>query len=55
MKNIAFRQKQFEILRTNRILILEIIEKLSLDRLNNIPEGYKNFHLGILLSLKTHD
>ena len=35
-------QKQFEILMANRILILKIIEKLSLDQLNIIPEGHKN-------------
>ena len=35
-------QKQFEILRANRILILKIIEELSLDQLNLIPEGHKN-------------
>ena len=42
MQNIAFMQKQLEILRANRILILKITEKLSLDQLNKIPEGYKN-------------
>ena len=35
-------QKQIEILRANRILILKIIEQLSLDQLNLIPEGHKN-------------
>jgi len=35
-------QKQFEILRANRILILKIIERLSLDQINKIPEGHNN-------------
>ena len=35
-------EKQFEILRANRLLILKIIKNLSLDQLNKIPEGFKN-------------
>ena len=35
-------EKQFEILRANRTLILKIIENLSLEQLNKIPEGFKN-------------
>ena len=42
MQNLALMQKQFEILRANRILILKIIERLSLDQINKIPEGHKN-------------
>jgi len=35
-------EKQFEILRANRALILKIIENLSIEQLNKIPEGFKN-------------
>jgi hypothetical protein len=35
-------EKQFEIIRANRLLILKIIENLSLEQLNKIPEGFKN-------------
>jgi DNA-binding transcriptional MerR regulator len=42
MQNLVLMQKQFEILRANRILILKLIERLSLDQINKIPEGHKN-------------
>ena len=35
-------KKQFEILRTNRLFILKIIENLTLVQLNKIPSGFKN-------------
>lgn len=35
-------EKQFEILRANRLLILKIIENLTLVQLNKIPNGFKN-------------
>ena len=35
-------EKQFEILRANRLLILKIIENLTLAQLNKIPNGFKN-------------
>jgi len=35
-------EKQFEILRANRLLILKIIENLTLAQLNNIPNGFNN-------------
>jgi len=34
--------KQFEILKANRVLILKIIENLSLAQLNKIPNGFNN-------------
>ncbi|MET2986532.1 DinB family protein [Aureibaculum conchae] len=34
--------KQFDILRANRLLILKIIDNYSLEQLNKIPEGFKN-------------
>tara|TARA_R110002073_G_scaffold279026_1_gene443104 strand:+ start:379380 stop:379901 length:522 start_codon:yes stop_codon:yes gene_type:complete len=34
--------KQFEILRANRQLILKVIEGLTPEQLNKIPEGFKN-------------
>ena len=42
MQNLAFMQKQFEILKANRVLILKIIEHLSVEQLNKIPDGFKN-------------
>jgi len=42
MQNLVLMQKQFEILRANRILILKKIERLSLDQINKIPKGCKN-------------
>lgn len=35
-------QKQFDILKKSRLLILKIIENSSIDQLNKIPEGFKN-------------
>lgn len=35
-------EKQFEILKANRHIILKVIENLSLARLNKIPEGFRN-------------
>lgn len=35
-------EKQFEILRANRLLIAKIIGNLTLEQLNKIPEGFKN-------------
>ena len=35
-------EKQFEILKANRLIILKVIENLSLEQLNKIPEGFKN-------------
>lgn len=35
-------QKQFDILKKSRVLILKIIENTSIDQLNKIPEGFKN-------------
>ncbi len=34
--------KQFDILRANRQLILNLIDNYSLDQLNKIPSGFKN-------------
>jgi len=34
--------KNFDTLKKSRILILKIIEGLSIDQLNKIPEGFKN-------------
>ena len=34
--------KNFDTLKKSRILILNIIENLSIDQLNKIPEGFKN-------------
>ncbi len=34
--------KQFEILKANRVLILKIIENLNLAQLNKIPDGFNN-------------
>ncbi len=42
MANLIFMNKQFEILKANRVLILKIIENLSLEQLNKIPNGFKN-------------
>jgi len=42
MQNLVLMQKQFEILRVNRIQILRIIERLSFDQINKIPDGHKN-------------
>ena len=42
MQNLVLMQKQFEILRANRIQILKIIERLSFDQINKIPDGHKN-------------
>ncbi len=35
-------EKQFEILKANRNIILKVIENLSLEQLNKIPEGFRN-------------
>ncbi len=35
-------EKQFEILKANRHIILKVIENLSLEQLNKIPEGFRN-------------
>jgi len=35
-------EKQFEILKANRVLILRLIENLSLEQLNKIPQGFNN-------------
>jgi hypothetical protein len=35
-------EMRFEILRTNRINILQLIDNLSLDQLNIVPEDYNN-------------
>ncbi|MCF6348468.1 MAG: DinB family protein [Flavobacteriaceae bacterium] len=35
-------EKQFEILKANRLIILKVIENLSLEQLNKIPEGFRN-------------
>ncbi len=35
-------EKQFEILKANRLIILKVIESLSLEQLNKIPEGFRN-------------
>ena len=35
-------EKQFEILKANRLIILKVIEQLSLEQLNKIPQGFKN-------------
>ena len=35
-------QKQFEILKKSRLLILKVIEDLSIEQLNKIPEGFNN-------------
>ncbi|MCB0474968.1 MAG: DinB family protein [Flavobacteriaceae bacterium] len=35
-------EKQFEILRQNRMAILKIMEAFSLNQLNKIPSGFKN-------------
>jgi hypothetical protein len=35
-------QKQFEILKANRLIILKVIENLSLEQLNKIPDGFRN-------------
>ncbi len=35
-------EKQFEILKANRLIILKVIESLSLEQLNKIPEGFNN-------------
>jgi len=35
-------EKQFEILKANRLIILKIIENLSLEQLNKIPDGFNN-------------
>ena len=34
--------KQLEILKVNRLIILKVIENLSLEQLNKIPDGFKN-------------
>lgn len=34
--------KQFDILKANRVLILKIIDNCSLEQLNKIPEGFRN-------------
>ena len=34
--------KQFDVLRANRLLILKIIDNYSLEQLNKIPKGFKN-------------
>ena len=35
-------EKQFNILRSNRVLILKLIESCTLNQLNKIPDGFKN-------------
>ncbi len=35
-------EKQFEILKANRLIILKVIENYSLEQLNKIPHGFKN-------------
>lgn len=35
-------EKQFEILRASRLIILKSIENLTIDQLNKIPVGFKN-------------
>ncbi|HBK70384.1 MAG TPA: DinB family protein [Flavobacteriaceae bacterium] len=35
-------EKQFEILKASRLIILKVIESLSLDQLNKIPTGFRN-------------
>ena len=35
-------EKQFEILRANRILLLKTITDLTLEQVNKIPEGFQN-------------
>ncbi len=35
-------EKQFEILKANRLILLKVIENLSLEQLNKIPEGFRN-------------
>ncbi len=35
-------QKQIEILKKSRLLILKVIENLSIEQLNKIPEGFNN-------------
>jgi len=35
-------ENQFEILKANRLIILRVIESLSLEQLNKIPEGFRN-------------
>ena len=35
-------EKQFEILKANRVLILKIIENLTVAQLNKIPNGFNN-------------
>jgi len=35
-------QKQLEILKKSRLLILKVIEDLSMEQLNKIPEGFNN-------------
>lgn len=35
-------EKQFEILKANRLIILSVIDDLNLEQLNKIPQGFKN-------------
>jgi hypothetical protein len=42
MQNNISMGKQFEILRANRVIVLKVIENLSLEQLNKIPEGFRN-------------
>ena len=35
-------QKQFDTLKKSRLLMLKIIENLTIEQLNKIPEGFKN-------------
>ena len=35
-------EKQFEILKAGRLIILNIFENLSLNQINKIPDGFKN-------------
>ncbi len=35
-------EKQFEILKANRIIILNILENLTLSQVNKIPQGFRN-------------
>ncbi len=42
MQNKKRMEKQFEILKANRLIILKVIENLSLEQLNKIPQGFQN-------------
>lgn len=42
MQNNILMEKQFEILKANRVIVLKVIENLSLEQLNKIPDGFRN-------------